>query len=97
MCQLADVPVYPRTLVSEIETTCYPRLHWENVHGDADVNDRRGRPERALPAEVPEDAATNMSLVSRSVLGTRVDATSYEDASRRVRDGRPMFALQLRT
>ena len=43
--------------------------------------------------------ACTMGLVSRSVLGTRVDATSYEDASERVvrwaaRDGPLMFALR---
>jgi N-acetylglucosaminyldiphosphoundecaprenol N-acetyl-beta-D-mannosaminyltransferase len=46
-------------------------LRWEDAHGDSDV-DTLGHGD------------SEMSLVSRSVLGTRVDATSYEDASERV-------------
>src|SRR5215218_4909360 len=46
-------------------------LRWEDAHGDSDV-DAWGHRD------------SEMSLVSRSVLNTRVDATSYEDASQRV-------------
>jgi N-acetylglucosaminyldiphosphoundecaprenol N-acetyl-beta-D-mannosaminyltransferase len=56
----------------------------EDVHGEQDINDWRGRPCWARPSEVPEYTETNLSVVSRPVLGTRVDATSYEDASLRV-------------
>lgn len=49
----------------------------------------------ALPGGKSQDNGRDPSLTSRFVLGTRVDATSYEDASRRVvswaRDGRPAY------
>jgi len=48
------------------------------------TGDRHGRPYRASPGGVSRNRETGVGLISRSVLGTRVDATSYEDASRRV-------------